>query len=179
MANAIISRKEAKAQGLIRFFTGKPCKYGHVAERWVSNKVCTECREQKDRSKKKNIEKQRATVRAWYHANAERVYQKTLARRRANPDKQRAHGRNRRARLKEAEGHHTAEDIQCILKAQKGKCALCRVNLGEKYEVDHITPISAGGSNWPRNLQVTCVECNRSKGTKDPISFAQSLGFLL
>jgi hypothetical protein len=31
----IISRAEAKARGLTRYFTGKPCKYGHIAERYV------------------------------------------------------------------------------------------------------------------------------------------------
>jgi len=29
----IISRKEAKALGLTRYFTGKPCKHGYIAER--------------------------------------------------------------------------------------------------------------------------------------------------
>lgn len=40
----IISRKEAKERGLKKYYTGKPCKYGHIAERWTGNKVCTECR---------------------------------------------------------------------------------------------------------------------------------------
>ncbi|MDT9046433.1 hypothetical protein RSW36_25115 [Escherichia coli] len=43
----IISRAEAKARGLKRFFTGKPCKRGHVAERAVGNKDCAACRREK------------------------------------------------------------------------------------------------------------------------------------
>ena len=39
----IISRAEAKAKGLKRYFTGKPCKHGHVAERVVVNATCVEC----------------------------------------------------------------------------------------------------------------------------------------
>ena len=39
----IITRKEAKAQGLPRYFTGKPCKHGHIAERQTSKGVCEEC----------------------------------------------------------------------------------------------------------------------------------------
>jgi hypothetical protein len=39
----IISRAEAKAKGLNRYFTGKPCKHGHVAERKVFNATCVEC----------------------------------------------------------------------------------------------------------------------------------------
>ena len=41
---AIISRKDALRQGLPRYFTGKPCKYGHVAERYVHRKQCIQCR---------------------------------------------------------------------------------------------------------------------------------------
>ena len=36
-------KKEAIEKGLIRYFTGKPCKHGHIAERLVSNDVCVAC----------------------------------------------------------------------------------------------------------------------------------------
>lgn len=39
----IISRKEAKARGLKRYFTGKQCHRGHLAERYVSVAACCEC----------------------------------------------------------------------------------------------------------------------------------------
>jgi len=39
----IISRAEAKAKGLRFYFTGKPCKHGHVAERVAFNATCVEC----------------------------------------------------------------------------------------------------------------------------------------
>ena len=38
-----ITRHEAAAQGLKRFYTGKPCKYGHDAQRFVSTGVCCAC----------------------------------------------------------------------------------------------------------------------------------------
>ncbi len=38
----IISRKEAKEQGLKRYFTGKPCKHGHISERYIGGS-CVEC----------------------------------------------------------------------------------------------------------------------------------------
>lgn len=38
----IISRKEAKALGLKRYFTGAPCKRGHIVERFL-NARCVEC----------------------------------------------------------------------------------------------------------------------------------------
>lgn len=39
----IISRAEAKAAALKRYFTGKPCKHGHIAERATVNGLCHEC----------------------------------------------------------------------------------------------------------------------------------------
>ena len=39
----IISKADAIASGLKRYFTGKPCKNGHIDERLVSNKGCITC----------------------------------------------------------------------------------------------------------------------------------------
>ena len=40
----IISRKEAMDRGLKRYFTGNPCKHGHVSERQTSKGVCVSCK---------------------------------------------------------------------------------------------------------------------------------------
>jgi hypothetical protein len=39
----IITRAEARDRGLSRYFTGKPCKHGHVATRKVCTGNCCEC----------------------------------------------------------------------------------------------------------------------------------------
>ncbi len=39
----IISREQAIAQGLNRYFTGLFCKHGHIAERGVRNRGCVQC----------------------------------------------------------------------------------------------------------------------------------------
>lgn len=39
----VISRAEAAQRGLSRFYTGRPCKRGHEAQRYVSNKQCVTC----------------------------------------------------------------------------------------------------------------------------------------
>ena len=39
----IIARKDALTQGLTHYFTGKPCKRGHLAMRYASTKSCVEC----------------------------------------------------------------------------------------------------------------------------------------
>jgi hypothetical protein len=38
-----ITYADAKARGLKRYFTGKTCRAGHVAERYVSTRTCVEC----------------------------------------------------------------------------------------------------------------------------------------
>ena len=73
----IISRDEAKAQGLKRYFTGKPCKYGHVAERYATSIVCVECERTQYEA---NPEKTNARARAWKEANPEKVRAKKTKR---------------------------------------------------------------------------------------------------
>lgn len=43
MSQPIVKRAAAKAAGLTRYFTGKPCPHGHVAERYVTSGGCCEC----------------------------------------------------------------------------------------------------------------------------------------
>jgi 5-methylcytosine-specific restriction endonuclease McrA len=121
-----------------------------------------------------------------------RSYQKRKARvaennklwRIANPDRWReirqANTRNRRAQQRSVGGRHSAADIAAIFKAQGGRCAYCREKIGKgKRHVDHIKPLSKGGTNDRRNLQITCASCNCSKSDKDPIEFARTVGLLI
>ena len=38
-----MQRKEAIAAGLTKYFTGKPCKHGHIADRYTTTGTCSEC----------------------------------------------------------------------------------------------------------------------------------------
>ena len=40
----VISRSEALEKNLKYYYTGKPCKYGHVAEYLTSSFACSVCR---------------------------------------------------------------------------------------------------------------------------------------
>lgn len=39
----LITRQEAKAAGLKRYFTGQPCRHGHISERQATTSVCVQC----------------------------------------------------------------------------------------------------------------------------------------
>lgn len=41
----IVTRAEAIRAGVPRYFTGKPCKSGHIAERYTLKGSCVECHE--------------------------------------------------------------------------------------------------------------------------------------
>jgi hypothetical protein len=46
---AIISRKEAKERGLASYFTGTPCKRGHITKRYTNGGHCDDCQRQEQR----------------------------------------------------------------------------------------------------------------------------------
>jgi 5-methylcytosine-specific restriction endonuclease McrA len=236
----MVTKAEAKALGLKRYSTGKPCKRGHIAERQTSNKTCVECSRINDKARyeanpeKKRLrskawiaahpDKKRAADKAWretnpdrkrsndrawwaanrdrgragckeryaanrtkmaayfkarYAADPERFKAESKAYHEANPEKVMAWSRNRKARKRSALGRHTAADIANIRKKQRDRCAYCRFPLHGAGHVDHITPLSKGGTNWPRNLQLACVKCNTSKQDKPPEQYAREIGLLL
>ena len=41
-----IDRRDAKQQGLSRYFSGEPCSQGHMAPRLVRNRECVQCRKE-------------------------------------------------------------------------------------------------------------------------------------
>lgn len=51
-----------------------------------------------------------------------------------------------------------------IIRDIGGLCAICKTT--EKLTVDHIIPLSKGGSNDLNNLQILCKSCNSKKGDR-------------
>lgn len=120
-----------------------------------------------------NKEKIAELARSWREAHKEERAEYMRAWHEANPFKSRANRQRRRARKREAEGMHTAADIEAQYKRQRGKCYWCGVKVGETYHMDHIVPLSRGGSDLPENLVVACPICNMEKHNKLPHEWAK------
>lgn len=122
-------------------------------------------------------------ARAYRRNNPEKSAEISKKYRDANPELRAAHGRNRRARERLAEGSHSHKDVVNILERQGEKCANCRCKLfksgAKKYHVDHVMPLVLGGSNRADNLQILCPGCNTKKGGLDPLDWAKKNGKLL
>lgn len=74
------------------------------------------------------------------------------------------HSKKKRGKKREPVGLSKRYDVmkrdgfQCVLCGASGKDA--------QLEIDHILPVSAGGSNMQSNLQTLCFKCNRGKRDK-------------
>lgn len=184
-----VERESAIAAGRTRYFTGQPCKRGHVAERLVSNWRCVTCHSASTEAfyeKNPHIRKRqrfgrqgkiRVQRRAWYSANAEAerarsrdFYRKNRERiralARAQSWKVLARTRLRQTRLQNAtpkwvDRRWIEEFYQCAAELSK--------LTGVKHSVDHIIPIKGDGVcglHVPWNLQVLPLEENKRKSNK-------------
>jgi len=109
--------------------------------------------------------------RAWKARNRQRVTAYTAAWYERNPAARRAYEAVRRAAKMSAGGTHTREDIAAQHRRQRGRCYWCGESVGGTYHVDHVIPLSRGGSNGPENIVISCPTCNMMKGAKMPSEF--------
>jgi 5-methylcytosine-specific restriction endonuclease McrA len=91
-------RTKARADGLTRFFTGNPCKYGHIAERLVSCTRCVVCmRKSRKKYKLENPDAVKASKARWHQKYLEDRKKKLASHRAANLEHRRAKSRSRYA----------------------------------------------------------------------------------
>lgn len=189
------SRPEASTIGATQYFTGKPCKNGHIAKRQTINGTCTVCSYEiarRDRSKNPEKWRQKDTkrMRIWRIKNPElsramnhkHNSNYVINWRGKNKIKVRSYSSNYRARAKSADGSFTEQDVLRIFAQQKGKCAYyrhCRTKLGDKYHIDHIVALINNGTNFPSNIQLTCPNCNHRKNRRNAEAYSRELGLLL
>src|ERR1035437_2842753 len=83
----IITRKEAKENGLKRYFTGKPCIHGHIAEKFTINGRCVGCsKEGYDCWAKKNPILVKEKNKKYYEKNSEYLKECAKKHREENPE---------------------------------------------------------------------------------------------
>ena len=122
-------------------------------------------KEQNARRRAANPERARAESRAWFAANKH---------------KRAAYEQNQRARKRGLGGNLSPDIRATLMKAQRGRCACCKVDLAKwAVHLDHIMPLALGGEHRDENMQLLCQPCNQSKHAKHPVDFMQELGFLL
>ncbi|MFW6202563.1 MAG: HNH endonuclease [Gemmatimonadota bacterium] len=102
-------------------------------------------------------------MRRHYYRNREQESDRYRRWREENPEKARAKVRRRRALRANAEGECTPEQLQARIEYYGGRCYVCS---GPYEEIDHVIPLSEGGSEWPANLRPICRHCNASKGAR-------------
>lgn len=75
-------------------------------------------------------------------------------------EKRRAMIHRRRA----AQGAYTVQEWDARVAQYDGKCAYCKKP--RKLTVDHVIPVSKGGSNYISNIVPACRSCNSRKGAR-------------
>lgn len=102
--------------------------------------------------------------RRYYLKHTGAVKVRVLRYRAANPEKRTVLEQRRRARKRGNGGTFTEEEWQELCNALGNKCQCCGAE--GKLTVDHIVPLSMGGSNSIDNLQPLCKSCNCRKHTR-------------
>jgi hypothetical protein len=187
----IISRPEAKEQGLKRYFTGKACKHGHITERWTVGGDCVGCRlvttknidqpptvSRKEYNKKWRIDNPEKAKKFynnnkeyykqcnvnWVNNNKEKYCQYQKDYKVLNPDKTFLYGRLRRSKLTKTKTNWIGEN-QLIKQLYQKRDELNKL-WGTNLQVDHIIPLTSdtvSGLHCWSNLQLLEGSINSSK----------------
>jgi 5-methylcytosine-specific restriction endonuclease McrA len=181
------TRQEAKDTGAKYYFTGEPCKHGHVAPRKTKG-ACVECikiewqqaaekRADYFREYNKSEAGQRSK-RKYYEANKENVIARAQARpdedkRRYkkthkvnNPDMYKEMTSLRRRRFRDATPKWLTENQKMEVRLKYRLAIELSRATGERHAVDHIIPLhgeSVCGLHVPWNLQVLTQKDNLAK----------------
>lgn len=170
MTQKNLAKKLAKESGKTRYFTGIPCKHGHIAERMVNNRACVDCQK---KAKLKNYAKSDVTKssqamrsRRWYLENKDKADAASKKWAEKHPEAVNARFAKRRATVRNRipkwaniekikEFYKTAKDMES--------------STGIKYHVDHIIPLqgeNVSGLHVETNLQIIDSFSNWSKGNR-------------
>lgn len=112
----------------------------------------------------KRLERAREVDKAWKQANPDKVRQHTRNYRRKYPEKNAQFVHNRRSAIIYNGGVFTAKEFNALCKKYDNKCVKCGKD--GKLTIDHVIPLSLGGSNSIDNIQPLCQSCNSRKHKK-------------
>ncbi len=116
---------------------------------------------------KTHPEKHREHRAVWREAHAEEIKVSKAKWNQNNPDKGVIYAQNRRARKAKNGGSFTEAEWQALKAHHHFRCLCCHKEEPRvKLTVDHVVPVTQGGSNDIRNIQPLCLKCNLSKGTQ-------------
>lgn len=152
-------REEAKKR-TAQWQKDHPEKRSEYNDRYYEKKGTAVCA----RYRAKHKEKLRARRKKWAEANPEKQREAKRRWKIANRDRGAAHARARRTRKAGANGTCSVEQAAARIAFYGGVCAYCRRAPHE--HLDHVIPLSRGGTNWPANLRPSCQKCNTSKNDK-------------
>jgi 5-methylcytosine-specific restriction endonuclease McrA len=165
--------KCGKIKPLEQFIVDKRRKYGRGSH-------CLKCHKEISIAwQKKNPEHYHEYNRQYVAEHAKQVYANLVRWRKNNPDKLHAQSRdwyrrnapvlvmrciNRQKRIKNGD-QISVEDWKNIKSFYGNKC-LCCGRTSVKLEIDHVIPLSLGGTHSIDNIQPLCRSCNARKNAK-------------
>jgi hypothetical protein len=146
----IITRKDAMASSLIRYYTGNPCKHGHLSERLVSTRACCKCTYLAvQKYNKENVKKIVMCVKKWrienkaHYIKKSKEYDSTpnrAIRNRIASAIRRSLKKSKSGRKWESLVGYTLADLKLHLEKQFiGLMSWENMGL---WHIDHITPLS-------------------------------------
>ena len=102
----------------------------------------------------------------------EKYNEQQKKRRKKNPDVYKELSRRDNLRRR-SNGGFSKENLE-VLKTYNNKffgsnkyhCEYCTLEISGSYDVDHLVPVSKGGSGKTTNLVLSCLDCNRGSGGK-------------
>ena len=163
------SRSEAKDSGQEYYFTGKPCKHGHIDWRNTKSGNCVECCRMRSRNAWANDHDLMIQRSAKYRkTRSKSCSQYSKEWREANPAKLAQQWIARRHTVNQATPSWLNEDDLFIMN-EAYLSAKQKSMTGVEHHVDHIVPLrgkNVSGLNVWWNMQVITASENLSKGNK-------------
>lgn len=180
------TRKEAQETKATHYFTGLPCKHGHIALRKTKG-TCMDCLKiewEETNAKRALLPKSEASKKAgkkYYENNKEVVKLRALSRspeditkyrktwKKANPELVLANDKHRRTKHKQATPKWLTQEHKTAIKQFYLDAMLVSKVTGVPYAVDHIVPLRGelvSGLHVPWNLAVITREENSKKSNK-------------